>query len=94
MANTDVMTTFFEQSGAIVSDTTVDLSGLDNEAATTLISELPDARPNAHTALTTAGLDALHLVGQQLAAGEISVDDALAAMQQADQAAVPAATSG
>ena len=26
MANTDVMTTFFEQSGAIVSDTTVDLS--------------------------------------------------------------------
>ena len=94
MANTDVMTTFFEQSGAIVSDTTVDLSGLDNEAATTLISELPDARPNAHTALTTAGLDALHLVGQQLAAGEISVDDALAAMQQADQAAVPATTSG
>ena len=78
MANTEVMTTFFEQSGAIVSDTTVDLSGLDNEAATTLISELPDARPNAHTALTTAGLDALHLVGQQLAAGEISVDDALA----------------
>lgn len=94
MANTDVMTTFFEQSGAIVSDTTVDLSGLDNEAATTLISELADARPNAHTALTTAGLDALHLVGQQLAAGEITVDDALAAMQQADEAAVPATTSG
>ena len=38
-----VTTTFFEQSGAIVSDTTVDLSGLDNESATTLISELPDA---------------------------------------------------
>jgi multiple sugar transport system substrate-binding protein len=94
MANTDVMTTFFEQSGAIVADTTVDLSGIDNEAATTLISELPDARPNAHTALTTVGLDALHLVGQQLAAGEISVDDALAAMQQADEAAVPATTSG
>jgi multiple sugar transport system substrate-binding protein len=94
MADTDVMTTFFEQSGAIVSDTTVDLSGLDNEAATTLISELEDARPNAHTALTTAGLDALHVVGQQLAAGEITVDDALAEMQQADEAAVPATTSG
>ena len=95
MADTDVMTTFFEQSGAIVSDTSVDLSGLDNEAATTLISELEDARPNAHTALTTAGLDALHVVGQQLAAGEMTVDDALAEMQQADEAAAaPATTSG
>jgi multiple sugar transport system substrate-binding protein len=84
LADTDVMTIFFEQSGAIVSDTTVDLSVVDNEAATTLIGQLPESRPIAHTALSTAALDELHLVGQQLAAGATSVDDALAAMQEAD----------
>lgn len=84
MTDTALMTIFFESSGAIVSDTSVDLSGLNNEAAKAIVADLPNARPLVHTALTTAGLDALHLVGQQLAAGEITVDEALAAMAEAD----------
>jgi multiple sugar transport system substrate-binding protein len=85
-ADTDAELLLLEGTGAFVADTTVDTGSLESPSADKIVEWLPDSVPLSYTVLSAAALDELHKVGQELVAGDITVDEAVARMVAADQA--------
>lgn len=85
LSSTDALTKFFEDSGAIASDTTIDTSDTGIAAVADIVSWLPDSKPSLHTALSADTLELLHRLSQQLIDGKVTVDDALSQLAASDK---------
>ncbi|HLR96127.1 MAG TPA: extracellular solute-binding protein [Jiangellaceae bacterium] len=84
LASTGALEAFYQDAGAIASDTTIDTSGADSTVVQQIVEWLPDGEPVLHTALSAETLELMHRLSQQLIAGDVSVDDALEQLAASD----------
>ncbi|MDT0347422.1 ABC transporter substrate-binding protein [Streptomyces litchfieldiae] len=84
LTSTEALTAFHADAGAIVADTTVDVSG-GGPALAAIVPEIETGRPALHVALSAETLDLMGRLSQQLLSGSVSVDDALRQLADADR---------
>jgi len=84
LSSTDALEIFYQDAGAIASDTTIDTSGADSTVVHEIVKWLPDGDPVLHTALSAETLELMHRLSQQLIAGDVTVDDALEQLAASD----------
>jgi len=81
-AATPAMQVFFEEAGAIPSDTAVDTSKVDSPSAKLILGWLADGASIAHNNMSTAELEEWHRQSQLLFTGEATVDSAAARLDE------------
>jgi multiple sugar transport system substrate-binding protein len=84
LTSTDALSAFYADAGAVVSDTTVDVSG-GGPALSAIVPEIETGKPALHVALSSETLDLMGRLSQQLLSGSVSVDDALRQLADSDQ---------
>lgn len=84
LASTDALEVFYQDAGAIASDTTIDTSGAESAVVQQIVEWLPDGDPVLHTALSAETLELMHRLSQQLISGDVTVDDALEQLAASD----------
>lgn len=85
LTSTGALAAFHADAGAIVADTTVDVSG-GGPALATIVREIETGRPALHVALSARTLDLMGRLSQQLLSGSVGVDDALRQLADSDRA--------
>ncbi|MGW3295942.1 ABC transporter substrate-binding protein [Streptomyces xiamenensis] len=85
LTSTGALAAFHADAGAIVADTTVDVSG-GGPALATIVREIETGRPALHVALPARTLDLMGRLSQQLLSGSVGVDDALRQLADSDRA--------
>ncbi|WP_432742431.1 extracellular solute-binding protein [Streptomyces sp. JH002] len=85
LTSTRALAAFHADAGAIVADTTVDVSG-GGPALATIVREIETGRPALHVALSARTLDLMGRLSQQLLSGSVGVDDALRQLADSDRA--------
>ncbi|WP_030731278.1 ABC transporter substrate-binding protein [Streptomyces sp. NRRL F-2890] len=85
LTSTNALAAFHADAGAIVADTTVDVSG-GGPALATIVREIETGRPALHVALSARTLDLMGRLSQQLLSGSVGVDDALRQLADSDRA--------
>ncbi|MGP4113723.1 ABC transporter substrate-binding protein [Streptomyces sp. 4N509B] len=85
LTSTEALSAFHADAGAIVSDTTVDVSG-GGPALAAIVPEIENGEPALHVALSSETLELMGRLSQQLLSGSVSVDDALRQLADSDQA--------
>ncbi|WP_407319575.1 extracellular solute-binding protein [Isoptericola halotolerans] len=85
LSSTDALTAFYNDAGAIASDTTIDASDSGIGAADEIVSWLPESRPVLHSALSAETLELMHRLSQQLVDGDVTVDETLEQLAASDQ---------
>ncbi|QQN76478.1 ABC transporter substrate-binding protein [Streptomyces sp. XC 2026] len=85
LTSTNALAAFHADAGAIVADTTVDVSG-GGPALATVVREIETGRPALHVALSARTLDLMGRLSQQLLSGSVGVDDALRQLADSDRA--------
>jgi multiple sugar transport system substrate-binding protein len=86
LTSTEALTAFYADAGAIVSDTSIDVSS-GGPALSTIVPAIESGKPALHVALSSETLDLMGRLSQQLLSGSVSVDDALRQLADSDQAA-------
>ncbi|MEU5262189.1 extracellular solute-binding protein [Amycolatopsis sp. NPDC021455] len=84
LTSTDALKAFYEDGGAIASDTTIDVSQ-GGPAVKTILSEVKTGKPALHVALSSKTLDLMGRLSQQLLSGSVSVDDAVRQLAASDK---------
>ncbi|WP_049568721.1 ABC transporter substrate-binding protein [Streptomyces sp. SBT349] len=84
LTSTGALDAFSTDAGAVVSDTTIDVSG-GGPALNSIVSGIGTGKPALHVALSSRTLDLMGRLSQQLLSGSIGVDDALAQLAGSDQ---------
>jgi multiple sugar transport system substrate-binding protein len=74
LTSTDALKVFYEDGGAIASDTTIDVAA-GGPAVKTIVSAVKTGRPALHVALSSKTLDLMGRLSQQLLTGSITVDE-------------------
>ncbi len=85
LSSTEALDAFYADAGAIVSDTTIDVSDA-GPAVSTIVGELETGKQALHVALSSQTLELIHRLSQQLLSGSVTVDDAVAQLAASDQA--------
>ncbi|NUT36915.1 MAG: extracellular solute-binding protein [Hamadaea sp.] len=85
LTSTQALRAFYADAGAIVSDTTVDTSS-SGPAAAKIVAALKSGKPALHVALSAKTLDLMGRLSQQILAGSVSVDAAVAQLAASDKA--------
>lgn len=85
LTSTDALKSFYADAGAIVSDTTIDVSQA-GPAVSTLVAELKTGKPALHVALSSKTLDLMGRLSQQLLSGSTTVDEVVKQLAASDQA--------
>ncbi|MFI9005711.1 ABC transporter substrate-binding protein [Actinosynnema sp. NPDC053489] len=85
LTSTDALQTFYADAGAIVSDTSVDVSG-GGPAVTAIAAGTKTGKPALHVALSSKTVDLMGRLSQQLLSGSVTVDDAVAQLAASDAA--------
>ncbi len=85
LTSTEALTAFYADAGAVVSDTTVDVSG-GGSALGAIVPAIESGKPALHVALSSETLDLMGRLSQQLLSGSVSVDDAVRQLADSDQA--------
>jgi multiple sugar transport system substrate-binding protein len=75
---------FYEDAGAIPSDTGIDMSAA-GPAVATIVSEIETGKPALHVALSAKTLDLMGRLSQQLLSGSVTVDDAVGQLAASDK---------
>jgi len=73
LSSTDALKAFYQDGGAIASDTTIDVSA-SGPAVTTILSEVKTGKPALHVALSSKTVEEMGRLSQQLLSGSITVD--------------------
>jgi multiple sugar transport system substrate-binding protein len=84
LTSTDALKAFYADAGAIVSDTTIDVSSA-GPAATTIVSEIKGGKPALHVALSSKTLELMGRLSQQLLSGSVTVDKAVEQLAASDR---------
>jgi ABC-type glycerol-3-phosphate transport system substrate-binding protein len=85
LTSTEALTAFFVDAGAIASDTTIDTGGA-GPAVAWMVEQLETGKPALHVALSSATLELMGRLSQELLSGSVSVDEALEQLADSDQA--------
>ncbi|MET8234662.1 extracellular solute-binding protein [Micromonospora sp. NPDC005298] len=85
LTSTEALNAFYSGAGAIVADTTIDVSQA-GPAAATIVGELKTGKPALHVALSSKTLDLMGRLSQQLLSGSITVDEVVKQLAASDQA--------
>lgn len=85
LTSTEALAAFYADAGAIVSDTTIDVSDA-GPAVSTIVEEIQNGKQALHVALSSQTLELIHRLSQQLLSGSVTVDDAVAQLAASDQA--------
>jgi ABC-type glycerol-3-phosphate transport system substrate-binding protein len=85
LTSTEALTAFFVDAGAIASDTTIDTSDA-GPAVAWMVEQLQTGKPALHVALSSATLELMGRLSQELLSGSVSVDEALEQLADSDQA--------
>jgi ABC-type glycerol-3-phosphate transport system substrate-binding protein len=83
LTSTDALNAFYNDGGAIASDTSIDVSS-GGPSAKTIVSEVKDGKPALHVALSSKTLDLMGRLSQQLLSGSITVDEVLQQLAASD----------
>jgi multiple sugar transport system substrate-binding protein len=84
LTSTDALKAFYTDGGAIVSDTTVDVSS-GGPSVKTIVSEVKSGKPALHVALSSKTLDLMGRLSQQLLSGSATVDDVVQQLAASDK---------
>ncbi|HEX8869937.1 MAG TPA: extracellular solute-binding protein [Lentzea sp.] len=84
LTSTDALKSFYEDGGAIVSDTTVDVSR-GGPSVKTIQSEVKSGKPALHVALPSKTVDLMGRLSQQLLSGSITVDEVVQQLAASDK---------
>ncbi|MFY1699103.1 MULTISPECIES: hypothetical protein [unclassified Solwaraspora] len=85
LTSTDALTAFYQEAGAIASDTTIDVSG-SGPAVATIVPQLDSGKAALHVALSSKTLDLMGRLSQQLLSGSVTVDEAVRQLADSDRA--------
>jgi ABC-type glycerol-3-phosphate transport system substrate-binding protein len=85
LTSTEALTAFFVDAGAIASDTTIDTNDA-GPAVAWMVEQLATGKPALHVALSSATLELMGRLSQELLSGSVSVDEALEQLAVSDQA--------
>ncbi|MEU8331942.1 extracellular solute-binding protein [Micromonospora sp. NPDC048839] len=85
LTSADALKAFYADAGAIVADTTVDVSQ-SGPAVSTIVGELKTGKPALHVALSSKTIDLMGRLSQQLLSGSITVDEVVKQLAASDQA--------
>ncbi|WP_406067789.1 ABC transporter substrate-binding protein [Micromonospora sp. NBC_01638] len=85
LTSTEALNAFYSGAGAIVADTTIDVSQA-GPAAATIVTELKSGKPALHVALSSKTIDLMGRLSQQLLSGSITVDEVVKQLAASDQA--------
>ncbi|GAA1678175.1 extracellular solute-binding protein [Kribbella yunnanensis] len=84
LTSTDALKAFYDDGGAIASDTTLDVS-TGGPAVATIVSEVKTGKPALHVALSSKTLELMGRLSQQLLSGSITVDKAVQQLAASDK---------
>ncbi|AZM49696.1 sugar ABC transporter substrate-binding protein [Streptomyces sp. WAC 06738] len=84
LTSKDALQAFYADAGAVVSDTTVDVSD-GGPALSAITSEIGAGKPALHVALSTETLDLMGRLSQQILSGSTGVDEALEQLADSDR---------
>ncbi|MDX8032690.1 extracellular solute-binding protein [Lentzea sp. BCCO 10_0856] len=84
LTSTDALKAFYENGGAIASDTTIDTAA-GGPAVKTIVSEVKNGKPALHVALSSKTIDLMGRLSQQLLSGSITVDEVLQQLAASDK---------
>ena len=84
LTSTDALKAFYENGGAIASDTTIDTAA-GGPAVKTIVSEVKTGKPALHVALSSKTVDLMGRLSQQLLSGSITVDEVLQQLAASDK---------
>ncbi|PRX62346.1 multiple sugar transport system substrate-binding protein [Nonomuraea fuscirosea] len=84
LTSTGALTAFYGKAGAIVSDTTVDVSQA-GPAVAAITAQIETGKPALHVALSSKTLDVMGRLSQQLLSGSTTVDKALEQLAASDR---------
>lgn len=85
LTSSEALEAFYADAGAIVSDTTIDVSGA-GPAVSTIVGELQNGKQALHVALSSQTLDLMHRLSQQLLSGSVTVDEVVEQLAASDEA--------
>jgi ABC-type glycerol-3-phosphate transport system substrate-binding protein len=83
LTSTAALNSFHADSGAIASDTSIDVSA-GGPAVKTIVSEVKSGKPALHVALSSKTLDLMGRLSQQLLSGSTTVDEAVRQLAASD----------
>ncbi|MFI9584255.1 ABC transporter substrate-binding protein [Streptomyces sp. NPDC052236] len=84
LTSRDALAAFYADAGAIVSDTSIDVSKA-GPAVSGIVSGIESGEPALHVALSSRTLDLMGRLSQQLLSGSVTVDEALRQLAASDQ---------
>lgn len=84
LTSSDALKSFYADSGAIASDTTIDVSA-GGPAVKTIVSELKSGKPALHVALPSKTVDLMGRLSQELLSGSTTVDDVVRQLAASDK---------
>ncbi|WP_181785733.1 ABC transporter substrate-binding protein [Streptomyces phytophilus] len=84
LTSKNALSAFYADAGAVVSDTTIDVSG-GGQALGAIVSEIETGKPALHVALSSKTLELMGRLSQQILSGSTSVDDALKQLVDSDR---------
>ncbi|MEV6711519.1 extracellular solute-binding protein [Lentzea sp. NPDC051208] len=84
LTSTDALKAFYDNGGAIASDTTIDTAA-GGPAVKTIVSEVKNGKPALHVALSSKTIDLMGRLSQQLLSGSITVDEVLQQLAASDK---------
>jgi len=84
LTSTDALKAFYENGGAIASDTTIDTAA-GGPAVKTIVAEVKNGKPALHVALSSKTIDLMGRLSQQLLSGSITVDEVLQQLAASDK---------
>ena len=85
LTSSEALKAFYADAGAIVSDTTIDVSA-GGPAVTAITEGIKSGKPALHVALPSKTVDLMGRLSQQLLSGSVTVDEAVAQLAASDQA--------
>lgn len=84
LTSTDALTAFYNDAGAVVSDTTVQTTS-GGAAVTGIVADLKTGKPALHVALSSKTIELMGRLSQQILEGSVSVDAALKQLGESDR---------
>jgi ABC-type glycerol-3-phosphate transport system substrate-binding protein len=84
LTSTDALKSFYQDGGAIASDTTIDVS-TGGPSVKTIVSEVKSGKPALHVALPSKTVDLMGRLSQQLVSGSITVDEVVQQLAASDK---------
>ena len=84
LTSTDALKAFYQDSGAIASDTTIDVAQ-GGPAVEKIVAEVKAGKPALHVALSSKTIDLLGRLSQQLLSGSITVDQVVQQLAASDK---------